>query len=126
MKRLNQTESPIFVLLYVFFFFFFFFIPQSFSYTVLHFRCCSGSCGGRRTYLRTSPCCRLYFSSFRIIESILVTLKIKHRLTLRKHAYSNIQKNSPTKTENFQIQNSDIFYISAQNIDCGYSLDPLH
>ena len=26
--------------------------------------------------------------------------------------------------ENFQIQNSDIFHISAQNIDCGYSLEP--
>ena len=23
----------------------------------------------------------------------------------------------------FQIKNSDIFYISAQNIDCGYSLE---
>ena len=30
----------------------------------------------------------------------------------------------PTKTENFQIKNSDIFHISAQNIDCGYSLEP--
>ena len=27
------------------------------------------------------------------------------------------------KTENFQIKNSDIFLISAQNIDCGYSLE---
>ena len=25
---------------------------------------------------------------------------------------------------NFQIKNSDIFHISAQNIDCGYSLEP--
>ena len=24
----------------------------------------------------------------------------------------------------FQIKNSDIFYISAQKIDCGYSLEP--
>ena len=28
------------------------------------------------------------------------------------------------KTENFQIKKSDIFHISAQNIDCGYSLEP--
>ena len=28
------------------------------------------------------------------------------------------------KTENFQIKNFDIFHISAQNIDCGYSLEP--
>ena len=47
---------------------------------------------------------------------------------------------SPPKTESFQIKisdifyisaqnidcekHSDIFYISAQNIDCGYSLEP--
>ena len=31
-----------------------------------------------------------------------------------------------TKNENFQIKNSDIFLISAQNIDCGYSLEPPH
>ena len=28
------------------------------------------------------------------------------------------------KKENFQIKKSDIFHISAQNIDCGYSLEP--
>ena len=36
----------------------------------------------------------------------------------------NILKFSPPKTENFQIKKSDIFHISAQNIDCGYSLEP--
>ena len=29
-----------------------------------------------------------------------------------------------SKSENFQLKNSDIFHISAQNIDCGYSLEP--
>ena len=29
----------------------------------------------------------------------------------------------PSKNENFQIKNSDMFHISAQNIDCGYSLE---
>ena len=33
-------------------------------------------------------------------------------------------ENFPTKNENFQIKNSDIFHISAQNINCGYSLEP--
>ena len=34
-------------------------------------------------------------------------------------------ENFTTKNnENFQIKNSDIFHISAQNIDCGYSLEP--
>ena len=28
------------------------------------------------------------------------------------------------KWQFFQIKNSDIFHISAQNIDCGYSLEP--
>ena len=41
-----------------------------------------------------------------------------------KHAYSNIQKILPLKIENFQIKKSDIFHISVQNIDCGYSLEP--
>ena len=31
---------------------------------------------------------------------------------------------SPSKTQNFQIKNFDIFHISAQNIDCGYPLEP--
>ena len=44
--------------------------------------------------------------------------------TLRKHACSNILKILPPKNENLQIKNSDIFHISAQNIDCGYSLEP--
>ena len=46
------------------------------------------------------------------------------RHSLRKHAYSNILKILPPKTENYQIKNYDIFHISAQNIDCGYSLEP--
>ena len=43
---------------------------------------------------------------------------------LRKHAYSNILKILPPKNVNFQIKKSDIFHICAQNIDCGYSLEP--
>ena len=34
------------------------------------------------------------------------------------------RKNSSPKTEDFQIKISDIFHVSAQNIDCGYSLEP--
>ena len=44
--------------------------------------------------------------------------------TFWKHAYSNIKNISPPKTESFETKNSDIFHISAQNIDCGYSLEP--
>ena len=47
--------------------------------------------------------------------------------TLRKHAYSNILKILPPKTESFQIKVlSDIFQISAQKIHCRYSLEPPH
>ena len=43
------------------------------------------------------------------------------RKPLRQHAYSNILKILPPKTENFQIKNSEIFHHSAQNIDLGGS-----
>ena len=43
--------------------------------------------------------------------------------SLWKHAYSNILKILQPKKENFPIKTSDIFHISAQNIDCGYSLE---
>ena len=48
----------------------------------------------------------------------------KNAVSLRKHAYSNLLKILLPKYENFQIKISDIFHISAQNIDCGYSLEP--
>ena len=51
-------------------------------------------------------------------------LLLGHLVTLRKHAYSNILKILPSKNENFQIKNSDIFQDSAQNIDFEYSLRP--
>ena len=45
-------------------------------------------------------------------------------LPLRKHASSNILKILLPKNENFQIKFFDIFHIYAQNIDCGYALEP--
>ena len=53
-----------------------------------------------------------------------MTLFLKLQIcTLRKHAYSNIRKILPPKKWKFSDKNSDIFHISAQNIDCGYSLE---
>ena len=49
---------------------------------------------------------------------------IKPNTALRKHAYSNILKILPPKTEIFQIKILIFFHISDQNIDCGYSLEP--
>ena len=44
--------------------------------------------------------------------------------SLRKHVYSNILTILQPKKEIFHIQNTDSFHIPAQNIDCGYSLEP--
>ena len=38
--------------------------------------------------------------------------------------FKHILKILPPKHENFLIKISDIFHIPAQNIDCGYSLEP--
>ena len=46
-----------------------------------------------------------------------------NQICIKKHAYSNTLKILQPKRENFQIKNSDIFHIPAQNIDCGYSLE---
>ena len=38
--------------------------------------------------------------------------------------FKYIEHFTSKKAEIFQIRNPDIFHISAQNIDCGYSLEP--
>ena len=38
--------------------------------------------------------------------------------------FKYIENFTSKKLKNIQIKNSDIFHISAQNIDCGYSLEP--
>ena len=45
-------------------------------------------------------------------------------LLITKTCLFKFIENFTTKNENFQIKISDIFHISAQNIDCGYSLEP--
>ena len=51
-------------------------------------------------------------------------MKKKKKQSLRKQAYSNIQKILTPKNENFQTKTPEIFHISAKNIYCGYSLEP--
>ena len=63
--------------------------------------------------------------TLQLLAVLVLIFSILLPFSLRKHAYSNMLKILPPKTENFQIKNSDIFLISAQNIDCGYSLEPL-
>ena len=70
----------------------------------------------KRNEFAPSGCIHLVFNGFPFTEHTHYSC-----CSLRKHAYSNILKKFlPSKNENFQIKNSDIFHISAQNIDCGY------
>ena len=62
-------------------------------------------------------------SAFLLLWSLTQTV-LRDSGPLRKHAYSNILEILLANKENFQIKNSDIFHISAPNIDCGYSLEP--
>ena len=55
------------------------------------------------------------FISDTVMEIITKTCQFKY-----------ILKILPPNNENFQTKNSDIFHISAQNTDCGYSLEPPH
>ena len=50
-----------------------------------------------------------------------------HNISFRHYENTPIQiywKFYNHKLANFQIKKSNIFHISAQNIDCGYSLEP--
>ena len=49
---------------------------------------------------------------------------INPKSTLRKQAYSNILKIKTPKQWKISDKNSDILHISAQNIGCGYPLEP--
>ena len=44
--------------------------------------------------------------------------------SLRKHAHMIYSNFFRSKIDNFQRKNSNIFLIFAQNIDCGYTLEP--
>ena len=50
--------------------------------------------------------------------------KKERKKIITKTRLLNILKILPPKNENFQKKKNDIFYISAQNIGCGYSLEP--
>ena len=65
-------------------------------------------------------------------------IQINWNVNLRCRTYQNMYRShthfpnfadvtwNHRKIENFQTKNSNIFHISAQNIDCGYTLEPPH
>ena len=59
------------------------------------------------------------------LQNIQTDVEEPYKVTLRKQAYSNILKILPPKKKwKLSDKNTDIFHISAQIIDCGYSLEP--
>ena len=56
-----------------------------------------------------------------MFQSVIVE---KHKNITKTRLFKYIENFTTKKNENFQINNSDIFHISAQNIVCRYSLEP--
>ena len=73
--------------------------------------------------------CLSCFLSYRcalwvLSDTMITSLGKREHVSIMKTRLSNILKILQLKQENFQIKNSSIFHIPAQNIDCGYSLEP--
>ena len=56
----------------------------------------------------------------KLSSTVLVSLS----MALQKHAHALYSIFHISKKDNFQMKNCDIFLIMAQNIDCGYTLEP--
>ena len=78
----------------------------------------------KRKWLASKWCKFFPFRADHFSEACRANTFLLEYTPLRKHTYSKILKISPPKTENFQTKNAYIFHVSAQNIDCGYSLEP--
>ena len=55
---------------------------------------------------------------------VLIRSASPRRFSLRKHLFKYIEDFTTKKKGKFSDKKSDIFHISAQDIDCGYSLEP--
>ena len=64
----------------------------------------------------------LFFVSFFFFFFVVVVVVVLVFIT-KTRLFKYIE-NFTTKNLKFSDKNSDIFHISAQNIDCGYSLEP--
>ena len=120
-----------FVFFFVFFFFVFVFCFFFLIFTVLLNLCVTYHCKYLLHFSLPAQAVigflytRIKYLSYCFCYSVrlLFTCYLNISLSLRKHAYSNTLKISPPKNERFQIKIL-IFHISAQNIDCGHSLEP--
>ena len=53
-----------------------------------------------------------------------VAARMLYLIHYENTSMQNTEIFTPGKIENFQWKNSDVFNIYAQNIDCGYTLEP--
>ena len=60
----------------------------------------------------------------RLIHACTRRLFHKYIIITKTRLFKYIENFTTKKQANFPIKNSDIFHISAQNIDCWYSLEP--
>ena len=65
----------------------------------------------------------LNFTSFGV-KCHMAAKKLERFRSHYENSLFKYTENFTTKNENFQIKHSDILRISAQNIDCGDSLEP--
>ena len=69
--------------------------------------------------------CLFFFRFKRAVFIVISECHLTFPLFITKtRLYKYIEKVYNKKKDNFQIKNSDVFHISAQYIDCGYSLEP--
>ena len=68
-------------------------------------------------------CCQLSGKSITKVTQTSLS-NGRYYFTLQKLAYVTNRDCLSLKTENFQQKKIDIFLIFAQNIDCGYTLEP--
>ena len=58
------------------------------------------------------------------VQSLILSFPRNQEVIMKTRLFKYIENFTTKKKENFQIKNSDMFHISTQNIDCGYSLEP--
>ena len=94
-----------------------------------------GGGGGNKTkWSKTKSSALVYFLQYSIPVIHFPTLQNDVPIFTKRVLYSIITKtllfeyieNFTTKNWKFSVKNSDSFHISAQNIDCWYSLEPPH
>ena len=77
-----------------------------------------------RPFISSSEVCNTAYAVWRTHEQNSIFTKGPMIPITKTRLFNYIENFTTKKNENFQIKNSDIFHISTQNIDCGYSLEP--